>query len=172
MRIFVLALTLCTTPLSVAPARADVQIRFIEGAPVDAFEFTNIGSCDLGPMTLVLDLSPSPAGLIFDATEAGAGVEVFQPLRVREGENRLVSVPKVRDGDTVLSLGFNSLPSGGRVVVTADLDDTLTAGALGQIRVADSEIAGAVMRMTTPLTQAAAFDGTARAVLPIDTCTS
>jgi len=77
------ALTLCATP-----AFADIEVTFLESAPKDRFTFTNTGACDLGPAVLSLDLAGSAAGLIFDTSGAGAGVEVFHRQRSGTGPKR------------------------------------------------------------------------------------
>lgn len=86
-----------------SPALADVQVRFDEGAPKDRFTVTNIGGCALGPTAVTIDLEGSPYGLIFDVTDRGAGVEVFQPFEVSTGDKILKTRPQVRDdnGPTV-----------------------------------------------------------------------
>jgi hypothetical protein len=66
---WVLACTLaCALALQAAPALAQVGVRFVEGAPKDRFEFTNRSACALANTEITLDLSTSPAGLIFDTT--------------------------------------------------------------------------------------------------------
>ena len=54
-------------------AFADLDVRFLEGAPKDRFIFHNNSNCSLETARLVLDLSGSSAGLIFDVTGKGAG---------------------------------------------------------------------------------------------------
>ncbi|WP_227271654.1 aggregation factor core [Roseobacter weihaiensis] len=99
-------------------------MRFDEAAPKDRFTVENAGSCPLGEFTLRIDLGASAAGLIFDVTGQGAGVQVFQPLELVEGQAFLSEVPQVRDGDNVIVLPVMSLSPGGRIVFTVDVDDT------------------------------------------------
>ncbi len=145
MRTTLLA-TIFTLGTSVA-ATADIAVRFIESAPKDRFEFINTGACALGPVALHLDLSTSAAGLIFDVSGAGAGVEVFQPFELVAGADLLSNTPIVLDGMSALRLDLKSFPVGAKVAFTVDVDDTLDASDLGQIRVSGGEIAGAVVRM-------------------------
>ncbi len=119
-------------------AVADVTIRFQEGAPKDRFLIST--DCTLADVDLQIDLSPSTGNLIFDVTATGAGVEVFQPVEVQMGEVRL---SLVQDGDQTLSLTIPMLRAGDDVIISADLDDVLDNSALGQIRVAGSELDGA-----------------------------
>jgi len=120
--------------LLATPSFADMTLTFVEGAPKDRFVVTNLG-CALSDATLVIDLSTSPAGLIFDVTAQGAGVEVFQPVELIAGS--------AADGDQQLSITLGNVATGAEYIITADLDDLQSNGALGQIRVAGSEIAGA-----------------------------
>ena len=130
--------------LAASPAHADITVRFIEGAPKDRFVFVN-GGCPLAQVDVEIDLTGSQGCLIFDVTAAGAGVEVFQPVEVQSGT--VVMTPAV-DGDQNLTFQIDGFKSGSEVIISADLDDVLTNGALGQIRVADQELSGAVVRMT------------------------
>ena len=51
-----------------ASTAADIGVRFIEGAPKDRFEITNLGKCALVATDVVIDLRGSAAGLVFDVT--------------------------------------------------------------------------------------------------------
>lgn len=120
-----------------ATCGVDLQVRFIEGAPVDRFVISN-GSSETYPLTQVaFDLTASKGRLIFDTANGGAGVEVFQPF-----VSTVASVD-VRDGATGLRMPMGGLKAGGEVSFTIDVDDQLTASELGQIRVSGSEMAGA-----------------------------
>ena len=61
-----------------------------------------------------------------------------------------------------------------RIVFTIDVDDTLTSGPLGQIRVAGSEIEGGRVILTASggVSAEAAFDDRAVATLPVSACTA
>ena len=166
----------CTLPVieisdSVANEDSAIAIEFIESAPKDRFVITNMGSCTLEELTLELDLSQSAGGLIFDTMAAGAGVDVFQPFEVEEGAIVPLAAEGVNDGDTLLALQIASLAPGSRASFTIDVDDTLPSSDLGQIRVADSEISGAVVTISIGDTEAtsAKFDNgaTAQASLPV-----
>jgi hypothetical protein len=41
-----------------------------------------VAACATGPFDLTIDLAGSPSNLIFDITDDGAGVEVFQPCEL------------------------------------------------------------------------------------------
>lgn len=147
-----------------------VEVAFIESAPKDRFVITNRGSCVLEDLTLELDLSQSAGLLIFDTSATGAGVEVFQPFEVEEGDIVQLAADGVGDGDSELALRIAYLGPGDRASFTIDVDDTLPNGELGQIRVADSEISGAIASITlgdSDVTLATFSDGSvARADLP------
>lgn len=123
-----------------SPALADLNVEFVEGAPKDRFVVTNSGSCDLEAMRLTLDLSTSEAGVIFDVTGSGAGVEVFQPFEITSGSALLVDTPRITDGDQAVTLHLKRLPRATPVAFTIDVDDTRGQR---EITVADSEMRGA-----------------------------
>lgn len=152
-----------------AAAHADLNMTFRESAPKDSFTLSNDGACDLGPMVVTLDLSSSAAGLIFDTTASGAGVEVFQPLDIVEGKTLLASVPDIKDGMNTLQLNLTGFPIGAKVAFTIDVDDTLTQSDLGQIRVSGSEISGAQLIADGI---SGTFDATGTATLKTNTCLS
>lgn len=159
-----------TISLVAAPVLADVQVTFREGAPKDRFTITNTGSCALGPVDVTIDLSSSSAGLVFDVTGQGAGVEVFQPFELVAGNSLLSSTPSVRDGDNSLTLALTNLEQGQSVAFTIDVDDTIGAR---EITVSRSEISGAGIRVETDLAQASGtFGETAIAVAPFQACVS
>ncbi len=122
--------------------QAGVQIRFIEGAPKDRFVLTNVGTCEVEASTLKIDLSRSAGRLVFDVTEKGAGVEVFQPLEFVEGTDALRRVPSVVDGQDTIELEIASLAAGDRLAFTIDVDDTIGQR---EITVTGSEIEGATV---------------------------
>jgi hypothetical protein len=143
-------------PFFAQPASADINVRFVESAPKDRFVIKS-DTCPLSNVDVLIDLSGSAGALIFDVTAAGAGVEVFQPVEIQtEG---VVAAPVV-DGDQQLSFSISELSAGEDVVISADLDDVLAESALGQIRVAGSELDGAVVQMTIDgQSQTAVFGG-------------
>jgi len=161
-------------PLAVAAlvcatsAHADLAVRFSEGAPKDRFSLTNTADCALGPAQITVDLGTAPAGLIFDVSASGAGVEVFQPFEVVSGAQNLATLPKVTDGDTAVTLNLKGLAAGETVAFTIDIDDT---GGGREITVSGSEIAGASVRMTGAMQQGV-FNSDARAVVPAAPCSS
>ena len=158
MKRLALSLALIASPLA-----ADVTVTFRDGAPKDRFTLTYTGSCPLGPTEMVIDLGTAPAGLIFDTTAAGAGVEVFQPLEWVQGAARASSVSA---GDTALTIAMDDWQPGVARAFTVDIDDTTSTR---QITVDGSEMAGATLRMAG---ESALFDGTGTARLTLAACTS
>ena len=155
------------------PAFADISAKFVESAPKDSFTFVNTSACATGPIDLTVDLSGSAAGLIFDTTGNGAGVEVFQPFELVAGGAELKSVEAVTDGDTSVKLRLKDLPAGGKIAFTIDVDDTLAASSNGQIMVSGGEIAGASVSMTAGGdTTRATFDNRGNATLALKDCQS
>lgn len=148
--------------LSPTLAVADIDLRFQEGAPKDRFVIEN-NLCSLSNVTLTIDLSTAPAGLIFDVTEQGAGVEVYQPVELEQGSAVLT---EVTDGSQKLQLMLEEFRLGDELTVSADLDDTMPNSSLGQIRVADSEIAGVTVSVETSAGFGSALiDATSKAAL-------
>ena len=117
-------------------------MSFYESAPKDSFVLKNTSECVLEDLVFNVDLSKTAGRLIFDTTSSGAGVEVFQPFEVVNGSLTLVSSAKVNDGDTNLKIKIKRIAPTDSVSFTIDVDDTLAKSALGNIRVADAEIAG------------------------------
>lgn len=165
-----LVLATAAAVLAASQAFADLSVRFIEGAPKDRFIFAHQGECATGPVMLTVDLSGSAAGLVFDVTGDGAGVEVFQPFELVSGDARVVASPVVRDGDTALSLGISDLVPGEEIAFTIDLDDTIGAR---EITVSKSEIVGASVRVTAgDKTSVAPFGSDARTLVALPECMS
>ena len=152
------------------PAAAQVRVTFVESAPKDRFVLVNEGACALDGLTAEIDLSTAAGGLIFDVTAEGAGVEVFQPLEMEDGD--VSPMAEVRDGDSVLRLSLGPMAPGARASVTIDVDDTQRSGPLGRIRVAGAEIEGGRVVLTSDagLSVEAAFDAKAQAAVPVSAC--
>lgn len=164
-RALAIALAATLTPVM---ALADLDVRFDEGAPKDRFSFVNTGACTIENATLLLDLSGSSAGLIFDVTAQGAGVEVFQPLEITRGADGLAQIPRVRDGDNRIAFDLARLDPGASLSFTIDVDDTIGAR---EITVSDSEIEGASVTLThAGKSSAATFTNRARATLDLTGC--
>ena len=154
-------------------AQADLTVQFIEGAPTDSFVMTNTSPCTVPAQTVSFDLSTSAAGLIFDVTNDGAGVEVFQPLKVVGANPLVLSTSTITDGDQTLDIQLDQMAPNAQVRVTFDMDDTLKDGDLGQIRVSRSEIEGASVSTSAGQTQAAAlFDAKGMSSLAQRECAS
>ena len=158
-----------TTTVGVGPA---VQVSFVESAPKDRFTITTDGACALPELTVAFDLSQSAGKLIFDTTSTGAGVEVFQPFEVVSGEIFQAGDSNVSDGDSQLKLRITNLAPDGTASFTIDVDDTLTDGELGQIRVAGTEISGGLVTITAGNLPAASatFDDSSLATINLPAC--
>lgn len=156
--------------LTATAAHADLTVSFREGAPKDRFTLTNVSDCVLPHGRVTLDLGTAPAGLIFDVTAAGAGVEVFQPFDVVAGAAALNSLPRVADGDSAVTLDMKGLAAGQSIAFTIDVDDT---GGGREITVNGSEISGATINVTLDgVTTTGAFDSSAKARAATPTCQS
>ena len=142
---------------------ADFSVSFRDGAPKDRFTLTYDGACALDQIQVEIDLGTAPAGLIFDTTAAGAGVEVYQPLEWVSGS---ATTSQVSDGDTALVVTLDNLQPGEARAFTIDLDDTTSQR---QITVDGSEMAGATLRAAGVT---ALFDQTGTATLTLANCTS
>lgn len=153
-------------------AHANVEVVFVEGAPKDKFVVNNIGKCDLKAVTLNVDLSDSAGRLIFDTTASGAGVEVFQPFEVVEGNLTLVSSNRVNDGDNKLSIGIDRLKPQNTASFSIDVDDTLAQSELGNIRVSDSEMQNASVTIMVNDNKPfrAKFNQNGRALISMPSC--
>lgn len=153
-----------------APASADITVRFIEGAPTDRFVFEATGACPIPQARLTIDLAGSDAGLIFDVTPTGAGVEVFQPFVLVAGAEFVTATSGVVDGDQRLSLDVAALEPGAQIAFTIDVDDTIGAR---EITVSGAEITGArVVMEAGDQTLSAPFGPDATARIVHDGCVS
>ena len=151
-------------------AFADVTVTFLEGAPKDRFVIQASADCPLRDAEITIDLATSPAGLIFDTTGAGAGVEVFQPFELVSGGEMVKTPPRVNDGDQAVTLALKSLSAETKVAFTVDVDDT---GGGREITVSGSEIKGASVRITQGTNvMRAAFTNKAIARVKTTACTS
>ena len=163
---YALALTLMES------SQPKIEVSFIESAPKDRFIVTNKSECKIESLALDIDLSKSAGNLIFDTTGAGAGVEVFQPFEIEQGEIELISTSGVKDGDTEISLRIQNLQPGSSASFTIDVDDTLPESELGRIRVAGSEMKGGLVRASTSNSElsTAIFGSQSTAMLSLPMC--
>lgn len=153
-----------------------LDVRFVESAPRDRFEFVNRSDDATQVSDATIELAGSVGRLVFDTLDGGAGVEVFQPFRIDEGAELLIASTPPEDGGERITLTFEAFESGERFVFSIDVDDRLASSELGQIRVAGSEIAGALLSVS--LTDAdgvrrsvsATFDDDARASIAGNSC--
>ncbi len=139
-------LTLTSALLALAaPASANMTVQFREGAPTDRFIFDWAGACTVTQATITVDLAGSSAGLIFDVTGEGAGVEVFQPFTLVAGADLVAATSGVTDGAQSLSLEASRLEPGAQIAFTIDVDDTIGAR---EITVSGAEIQGAQVQLS------------------------
>ncbi len=145
MKMLTIPLSILATFALSSPTLADLQVEFIEGVPKDRFVLTNIGDCALGKGQFEIDFTGSSAGLIFDVTSEGAGVEVFQPFEITSGAEYLKTQPTLTDGDQRAILGLSGLSVNESISFTIDVDDTKGTR---PITVTDSEIGGTILSLS------------------------
>jgi hypothetical protein len=147
-----------------------VRVKFVEGAPKDRFIVTNEGTCSIGSAELVIDFRETTAGLIFDVSSAGAGVEVYQPFEVTQGADFLTNLPMISDGDQTANLSIATLGATQKIEFTIDVDDTAGARA---ITVSNDEMNGASVSLEVGGERVSASLGaTKEALLKTASCTS
>ena len=159
-RKFGVAIVASAVCLIAAPALTDVsrggfhlQGQFVESAPRDSFVFSNQSGEEWNIVSIQVDLAQSAGKLIFDTTDGGEGVEVFQPFAVADSRNGVIAaqlseMPITSDGDREITLSFSNFPKDAKFSFTIDVDDQLADSDLGQIRVSGGEIAGSVLNVT------------------------
>ncbi|SLN19440.1 aggregation factor core protein MAFp3, isoform C [Pseudooctadecabacter jejudonensis] len=149
-------------------AVAEVAVSFRDGAPKDRITISNAATCRTGPFALTFDLVTTSAGLIFDVTADGAGVEVFQPVEVVTGEELIVDISPITDGDQMLTVQLTDLPAFALVIFTLDLDDT---GGGREITVSGAEIQGGrALARTQSTVFEATFDQEGQALIDMPPC--
>lgn len=158
--------------LIAGPALAELRVSYVDRAP-DLITIRNGSACDLGPFELTIDLRPSPAGLIFDISGAGAGFAGHAPLSILQGAEQVLSISDLTDGDTRLVLQIDFLSGNGTISMAVDLDDTSPASEMGRTIISPAEIAGAVAEVrrgpgAPPLSAGFGPDGVA--VVPLEAC--
>ncbi|MEQ8587532.1 MAG: hypothetical protein RLO01_19260 [Thalassobaculaceae bacterium] len=99
-------------------------VTFSEGAPTDRFTLYNASDPGWAITEVEIDLSGSRGRLIFDVTERGAGLSVYQPYQEASGTAAASGRSEVTDGDTVMTLTFSRFLPGEDFGFTIDLDDT------------------------------------------------
>jgi hypothetical protein len=147
-----------------------VHAEFIEGAPTDRLVLRHTSPAGWQITAVSWNLSSSKGKVFFDVTDKGAGVEVFQPLRiVSKGDNaaKLAEPPVIKDGDQQLVMRFSQFTGQQQFAVTMDVDDQLGGR---EITVNSSEMSGAMLDVTfqgpadAEQRLTATFDGNARAM--------
>ena len=120
-----------------------LTVTFSEGAPADRFTLSNTSDPGWSVTEVEIDLGPSRGRVIFDVTERGAGLSVYQPFEEATGTAVIADRSAVTDGDTLLTLRFSRFAPGDTFGFTIDLDDT--AGFAPTV-VSTDEIAEGVIR--------------------------
>lgn len=163
-----------STLLAASTSLADVRVSFTESAPKDRFSIVNLSACPTGPVEVVIDLSGSAAGLIFDTTGRGAGVSVYQPFELVAGADQVEAASEITDGDSLAVLSLSSLPSRGEIAFTIDVDDTLPVSSNGPTMITGGEISGArvALRLGNGAPMEARFDAGGTALVPLQACLS
>lgn len=98
---------------------------FSEGAPADRFTLTNSSDPGWSVTEVEIDLGPSRGRVIFDVTERGAGLSVYQPFEEATGTAVIADRSEITDGDSLLTLRFGRFAPGDTFGFTIDLDDTV-----------------------------------------------
>ena len=163
-------------------ARADIAVRFTEAAPKDRFVVTNGTGCHIAAGSIIIDLGPAPAGLLFDTDPTGPGENVAQPLELARAENATATFAAVPDGATTAEIRLRDFLPGGEIEVTVDVDDSDRSGPRGVQMIDGSEMAGARVTFAsgsdTPgadgtaagVQRAATFDRTGEARIALTAC--
>lgn len=144
---------------------AAFQVVFEEGAPRDRMTISNVSEAEADFRTVSIDLTESTGKIIFDTTDGGEGVEVFQAFQIESGDAVLAADPIAVDGGSTLDLSFTSFVAGQSFTFSIDVDDQLEDSDLGQIQVTGAEIEGALIEVElstgSNLTAAFVSDSTA-----------
>ncbi|MDF1792601.1 MAG: hypothetical protein P1U88_11860 [Thalassobaculaceae bacterium] len=141
-------------------------VTFAEGSPADRFTLFNASDPGWSVTDVEIDLGPSQGRLIFDVTERGAGLSVYQPFEEATGSAEIENRTDIGDGDTVMTMKFRRFEPGETFGFRIDLDDT--AGFAPTV-VSDDEIADGHIRaaFTAPgrgtVTREATFDDNSEA---------
>ena len=157
-----------------ATVYADIQVSFKDGAPKDKFVIENTSTCAVKDISMTIDLLQSTGRLIFDTSESGKGVEVFQLFEVTRGQIALKANTQVNDGATQLSLDIKTIAANDFASFTIDVDDTLSTSQLGNIRVTGNEIANAsvLININGDEIVKAAFDLDGKALVTMSKCSA
>lgn len=151
---------------------ADVIVRFHEAAPKDKFVISNRSNCKLADGSMIFDLRPTTAGLLFDTAPSGPGENVAQPFEIARSSGVTVSSLPVPDGASIAELRFGNFTPEGEVEVTVDVDDSVPSGPRGVQMIDPSEIAGArvVISMRSRTFPAGVFDRRGVARIKLTAC--
>lgn len=98
------------------PCEQSLSASFIESAPRDRFQFTNLSSDQWLIKTIAIDLAGSAGQLIFDTREGGDGVEVFQQYQTESGSATVAQVTQPEDAQIKCSWNFQNLKTSNRVL--------------------------------------------------------
>lgn len=156
------ALTISLFALAAPATAQDLIVQFADGAAKDhiSFEATD---CHLSNAMVMLDLAGSAGGLIFDTTPNSDSTDIYQPVEITSGYGAL---SPVRDGDKRLQILVHTLPSGEALRLSADLDDTQSAG--HEVTANGSDMAGASIRVAlADRVLKGTFDAAGTATIPL-----
>jgi len=117
-----------------------------------------------------VNLEGSAGALIFDVTDSGAAVEVFQPFEVVAATDVLLGTSMVSEGDVALTLELSAFTPQSAVAFTIDVDDTLGGR---EITVAGSEILGGTVSVAIAgVVKEVTFNEHAEALIEWSACQS
>lgn len=160
--------------LAATAAKADIRVNYIDTSPSDYFSIENVSGCLLTKGEVTIDFSTSSGQLVFDIIRNGWGdgddSRSYQPLKVVSGQEFVVDVSDVQDGDNKVTFKFANFQHGDRITFNVDVDDTT---GISHPSVSGSEIAGARLHVITPTIESEGFfDSNAVAETDRTTCIS
>lgn len=162
------------TTITCMSAVADIRVNYIDTSPSDYFSIENVSGCLLTKGEVTIDFTTSSGQLVFDIIRNGWGdgddSRSYQPLTVVSGQEFVVNVTDVKDGDKLVTFTFANFQHGDRITFNVDVDDTT---GISHPSVSGSEIAGARLHVITPTMESEGwFDQNAVAETDRTTCIS
>ncbi len=119
-----------------------VEVKFIESAG-DIFQITNKSEGPWALVSLVICLTGSQGGLVFDTEDGGPGYSMHQAFEPVAGNVGLLGAEPVGDGAEEMRLLFSDFVAGREFMFIIDVDDRLESSDYGQAVVSGDEIEGA-----------------------------
>lgn len=167
-------ITIGSLSLTAVAAKADIRVNYIDTSPSDYFSIENVSGCLLTKGEVTIDFSTSSGQLVFDIIRNGWGdgdnSRSYQPLKVVSGQDFVVDVTDVQDGDNKVTFKFVNFQHGDRITFNVDVDDTI---GITHPSVSGSEIEGARLHVITPTIESEGFfDSNAVAETDRTTCMS